>query len=142
MFSISRKAAEISSWVCASDVIRFTSGLFHHRTCGNGAVRDTYADNGRVNGNWRRFVLLDRGCFFDPQILDIGAAKHNVLVELVRGSNFFFRFALASFGSERLDVFERDGRFVRVDLMECADIAIVVTGQLRPRQRVRGGGGG
>lgn len=93
-----------------------------------GEQEQTYSDNSGVVGHNRRLVLLYR-CWglLDPQVFDICAAEDDVLIELVRGSNLLARLAVLGFaalGSKGADILEGDGGIVRVDLVQCAYIAM------------------
>ena len=83
----------------------------------------TYADNGRIVGDGRRLVLLDPWAFFDPQVFHIAASKDNVFVDLVCWGDLLLGLPLPPLGAIRNDIFERNGRFLRVDLVEHTRVA-------------------
>lgn len=60
----------------------------------------TYANDGRIIGHGWRLVLLDVGMILNPQVFYVTAAEHDVLVDLVGGSNLLFRSTLATLGTE------------------------------------------
>lgn len=69
----------------------------------------TYTDNGRVVRNRRGLVLFgSTWALLDPQVLDIATTEDDVLIDLVRSRNLFFRVALSAFGAKRLDTLKRD----------------------------------
>lgn len=84
----------------------------------------TYSDNGRIIGHHRGPALLGRlWRVINPQVLDIGAAKDNVVVDLIRGGDLVIGIASAALAAKGLDILERDGRLFGVDLVEDAGVA-------------------
>jgi hypothetical protein len=84
--------------------------------CDNGVVVDT-----------RRLVLFCIRRLFDPEIFHIAPSKYYVVISLIRRSYLLGGVALSAFGSVRLDIFEGNGRRLRVDLVENTGIAVFVS---------------
>ena len=81
----------------------------------------TYTNNSRIVRHGRGFVFFDAGVFLDSQILHIAATKDDVFVNLVCGSDLTIRPgspASSTFRTERANIFERDRRVVRIDLVK------------------------
>ena len=90
---------------------------------------ETYSKNRRIVGDSRRLLVLGRRrAFFNPQVLDICAAKDDVLVELLRRRDELVGIVFAVLGAERPHIFEGDGRVIRVDAVEGAGIANIAPG--------------
>lgn len=60
----------------------------------------------------------------DAKIFHVAAAEHDVLVDLIRRRDLFFGPASTTLRSERSDIFKRNCGFVRIDLVECAYVAV------------------
>lgn len=95
--------------------------------CHSGRGREwtkTYSDNSGIIGHHRGPALLGRlWRVVNPQVLDIGAAKDNVVVDLIRGGDLVIGIASAALTAKGLDILERDGRLFGVDLVEDTGVA-------------------
>ena len=103
----------------------FTSEIVHHERA-EGVEREkrrTYTNDGRIIRHSRWLVLLRGRAFFNPQVLDIGATEHDVLVELDRRGDLLVGVALAALSPVRPHIFEGNGRVLRVDAVQSTDIA-------------------
>jgi hypothetical protein len=83
----------------------------------------TYSYYGRVVGHCRGFVFLDSGgSVLNLEILHIGAPENDVLVDLIRRRDFLSR-KVPTLGTVSPQIFERNGRVVRVDRMQGTNIS-------------------
>ena len=82
----------------------------------------TYPNNGRVVGHSRRLVLLGARVFLNAKVFHIAASEDDIFVDLVGRADLLIA-TLSPFGAKRTNIFEGNGRVVRVDLMEDTDIA-------------------
>ena len=60
----------------------------------------TYANDGWIIRHSWRLILLDIRMVLNPQVFYVAAAEHDVLVDLIGGSDLFFGSALATLGTE------------------------------------------
>jgi hypothetical protein len=74
----------------------------------------TYTKNGRiVESRW--LVLLRGRALYDPQVLHITTAEHDVSVDFVGGRNIVVGVVISVFGAKGCDILECDSGLVRVD---------------------------
>lgn len=83
----------------------------------------TYAYNRRVIRNGG-LVLFDARVVLNSEILNVAAAENDIFVDLVRCGNLFIGLALSSFCAKGANVFERNGRFFRVDLVQSSNVTV------------------
>jgi hypothetical protein len=82
----------------------------------------TYPNNSRVIGHHRRLVLLDGRVLLNAEVLHVAASEHNVLVDLVGGTNLLFRPSSSALSAVGTHIFERHSRLIGIDLVEGASV--------------------
>ena len=108
-----------------SGILKFTSEIFHHGVMVQvKRMGKAYSDNAGIIGHNRGPALLGRlWGVINPQVLNIGAAKDNVVVDLIRGGDLVIGIASAALAAKGFDILERDGRLFGVDLVEDTGVA-------------------
>lgn len=81
----------------------------------------TYSDNRRIIWYLRRLVLLGRPQY--GQVLDIAPFEDDIFVDIIRTRHLFRRIAATALGPKRANIFKRDCRAFRIDLMKCTNVA-------------------
>lgn len=94
------------------------------RVWARGKSRRTYSKNGGIIGNLGGRWLVFFGRFFNAQVLYIGSAKDNVLIDAIGASNLVFGVVATTLRTERLDIFESNGRGFGVDFVEGANVSV------------------
>jgi hypothetical protein len=89
-------------------------------------VGQTYTKNSGViwHLRWVGFLCWS---LLNSEILHIAASEDNVLIHAVRRRDLLIRVVLAALSSKRCHILESDSGLLRVDLVQCADIATSVS---------------
>lgn len=87
-------------------------------------MHSTYTKYGGVIGDLGGFGLCGGWGLLNAQVLHVATAEDNVLVDAIRRGDLLIGIALAALCAEGGDILERDGGFLRVNLVEGSDVSI------------------